>query len=75
VAAVYFQDAEELERLLAFLAESPAALRQAQIAAMARARQYSATAMAEAYVEIYRGLLQGCAESGSRDEEYLSHAA
>ena len=74
-AAVYFQDAEGLERLLALLAESPVTLRQAQIAAMERARHYSAQAMADAYVEIYRGLLRGWGESSSRDEEYLSHAA
>lgn len=74
-AAVYFQDAEGLERLLALLAESPATLRQAQIAAMERARHYSASAMAEAYMKIYRGLLRGSRESGNRDEEYLSHAA
>jgi glycosyltransferase involved in cell wall biosynthesis len=74
-AAMYFDGADGLERLLVLLAEDGAALRQAQIAAMARARSYSAAAMAEAYVDIYRGLLRGREETAGSEEEYLSHAA
>jgi glycosyltransferase involved in cell wall biosynthesis len=74
-AAGYFQDAEGLERLLTFLAEDRAALRQAQIAAMARARRYTAEAMAEAYSEIYRGLMFGWKRQTRQDEEYVSYAA
>lgn len=75
-SAIYFRDAEELERLLMFFAEDQAALRLAQIAAMARARQYSAQTMADAYADIYRGLLrEGKEQAGSRYEEYVSHAA
>lgn len=74
-AAIYFHDAEGLERLLLLLAEDHAALRQAQIAAMARARCYSAAAMAAAYLDIYRGLLRGWEQTAGGDEEYLSHAA
>jgi glycogen(starch) synthase len=75
-AAVYFGDAEELERLLAFFAEDRAALRQAQIAAMGHARRYTAETMADAYADIYRGLRCRSSKRGSSsDEEYVAHAA
>ena len=70
-AAAYFHDADELERLLAFFAEDRVALRLAQIEAMERGRRYTAEMMADAYADIYRGLL-----GDSRvEQEYLSHAA
>jgi glycosyltransferase involved in cell wall biosynthesis len=75
-AAVYFRDAEGLERLLAFLAEDRAALRQAQIAAREHARRYTAETMADSYAEIYRGLRRGSGmRRSSGDEEYVAHAA
>src|SRR5947209_17094003 len=55
-AAAYFREAEELQRLLGFMAEDPAVLRQAQIAAMERARRYTAEAMAAGYFRIYDGV-------------------
>lgn len=75
-SASYFRDADELERMLVFLATDRAALRLAQIAAMAHARQFSAETMADAYGDIYRGLLcDGKEQADSGHEEYLSHAA
>jgi glycosyltransferase involved in cell wall biosynthesis len=75
-AAAYFSDADGLERLLGFLAEDPAALRQAQIAAMEHARRYTAERMATEYVEIYSDLLSRPAlRIHGTDEEYLRHAA
>jgi glycosyltransferase involved in cell wall biosynthesis len=75
-AAAYFTDAPALQRLLGFMADDPAALQQAQIAAMERARRYKAEEMAAAYVDIYSGLLKRAGkESRSDDEEYISHAA
>lgn len=74
-AAAYFGNCDELERLLAFLAEDRAALRQAQIAAMQRARLYTAENMAAAYSEIYDGLMYGATAKPSDREEYVSHAA
>jgi len=75
-AAVYFRDAEGLQRLLELLAEDRTALRQAQLAAMERARRYTAEDMASAYLEIYQELMRRShAHSRSDDEEYISHAA
>jgi glycosyltransferase involved in cell wall biosynthesis len=75
-AAVYFRDAEGLERLLGFLAQDPAALRQAQIAAMEHARRYTAERMAAEYVAIYSDLLSRPAlQLRDGDEECLRHAA
>lgn len=74
-SAAYFRDAQGLQRLLTFLAADPAALQQAQIAAMERARTYTAGAMGDAYAEIYRGLMFGFQQSGRDAEEYASHAA
>ena len=74
-AAAYFRDSQGLERLLAFFAEDGAALRQAQIVAMQRARLYTAEDMADAYSQIYHGLIYGTTTNCCASEEYVSHAA
>jgi len=71
-AATYFQDAEGLERLMRFFSADQAALQQAQLAAMTRAKRYTAEQMATAYLDIYKGLQRS---ARSEDEEYISHAA
>ena len=75
-AAIYFHDAEGLERLLRFLAEDQAALRQAQSAAFDRARQYTPEEMGASYMDIYAGLIRSSRMKTRRDDaEYIWHAA
>ncbi len=56
-AALYFNDAPSLERLLHHLADTPAALAQAQCRSLTQARRYTRAAMTEAYLAAYDELL------------------
>jgi glycogen(starch) synthase len=75
-AALYFEDAGDLQLILTELASDQALLHRAQANAMERAQFFSGTRMACSYISLYRDLTGDGASGISRDEaaEELSAA-
>ena len=73
-AALYFQDAASLVRLLRHLQASPSALQRAQQNASRRGLQLSASRMTEAYLRLYTDLLAPKPQAGRLLQEFVTDA-
>ncbi len=73
-AALYFEDATELQDLFCRLMDNPRELRRLRAAARERAQQFTAQSMADAYTSLYRELIAHSSCDKAKAKEDL-HAA